>query len=137
MGDITGSLKISFQILILEMSLFLILFFLIELIYLGRSPGDSIDNASTSLFVRIIYLQVFVQFIFMVATIYFSRNVFLIWLIMLAIFIGYYAVIGRGIPNLTKLIGFGAYGSTTPSFLIYFFSSAISVFLAKSIFGKL
>jgi hypothetical protein len=119
LSSLTGSLFLC----LVDLLLFFFVFLLIEYFYLDAEFLTGARNASISLFVRVIFLQIFFEYVAVAVCFYFTRNIYVLFVVMIGVFFSYYSYLRGELVPLEQLFGFGSYGKTTPSFLVFLVSS--------------
>lgn len=127
------SMKRSLFIIFLDLLIFFFVFFIIEVFYLNKDFLIGAKVASVSTFIRIIYLQVLVQFVAVSVCFYFTKNVYVLFAVMVVMFFSYYSFLRGELIPFEQLLGFGSYGKTTPSFLVFLISSFFTVISFKQL----
>lgn len=131
MNALVTNMKDALLVCAVELAVFFLSFLLVEFLYLNKGVGGGVKAAMVSTFIRILYLQVFAQFIALSVLFYFTKNIYVLFFVMIVMFFSYYSFLRGEMVPLEKLFGFGLYGNTTPSFLVFCISSFITVFLFK------
>lgn len=127
----------AFYLCAAELLVYCIVFFCIEFFYLHKDFLWAIKSVFASIIVRIFYLQFLVQFISCFVVLRFTKNKILIFLAMLFSFLGYPFLMRGELPSLNFLFGFGIFGNSTPSLLVYFVSAiASSMFFSGYVLGR-
>lgn len=124
-------MKWSFFLCFLEILIFFFLFVFFEFFILNKDFFVSVRSSFYGCFSRILYLQFFAEILFLL--IFVKKNAILIYLSFIFQFVAWYSILNGGFVGFDKLFGFGFFGSTTPSFLIFMASSFFSVFLFAKI----
>ena len=126
-------MKGSLFLCLIDVLLFFFVFLVIECLYLNKEFLIGAKSASVSTFIRVIYLQVLVEFVVVAVCFYFTKNIYVLFVVMIAVFFSYYSFLRGELVPLEQLFGFGSYGKTTPSFLVFLISSFFTVILFKQL----
>ncbi len=126
----TGA-KTSLLLSIIDLFLFLLVFIIIECLYLNKDFMIGVRAAAGPTFVRVISLQVVVQFLILTVCLYFTKSTYVTYLSLIVTYFSYYSVLRGGLIPLDHLFSFGILGKTTPSFLVFSISSFFTVVLLK------
>ena len=130
-NTVLSSMKGSLFLCLIDLLLFFFVFLIIECFYLNKDFLIGVKFASVSTFVRVLYLQVLVEFVAIAVCFYFTKNIYVLFVVMIAVFFSYYSFLRGELVPWEQLFGFGSYGKTTPSFLVFLISSFFTVILFK------
>ena len=133
MNTVLSSMKGSLFLCFIDLLLFFFVFLIVELFYLNKEFLIGAKAASVSTFIRIIYLQVLVQFVAVSVCFYFTKNIYVLFAVIVVVFFSYYSFLRGELVPLEQLFGFGSYGKTTPSFLVFLISSFFTVIVFKQL----
>ena len=132
--NIFENIKFAVLVSILEIIIFFGLFYLIEYLYLGKEANIALRETVGNVVARIIFLQIVVQIVAVFIFSFLSKNIYITYLVMLVSLLLYSLLIKGESISFSDLFSFGAYGNTTPIFLVYMLSSAIALLIYKKFF---